>query len=94
MGSMKRQCCKQALVGNGSPGTKSPDQETLKGSTLHQLTTGSDDTIRVERVTMITCDCVSQYLGIILLDIPHPGKISAGMLTLNVIQTVTFGSDV
>ena len=67
MGSTARECRMQALVGNGSPAIKSPEQETLKGSTLHRLPTRSDDAIHVERVTMIAfCDYVSQYLGVVL----------------------------
>ena len=85
----------QALVGNGSPAIKLSDQETLKGSTLRRLTTRSDDAIHVERVTIIVfCDHVSQCLGVVLLDIPHPGKHSAGMSTLYVNQPVIGGSDV
>ena len=67
MGSTARECRMQALVGNGSPAIKPPDQETLKGSSLHRLTAGGADVVHVERVTMIAfCDYVSQYLGVAL----------------------------
>ena len=67
MGSTAQEYRMQALVGNGSPAIKPADQETLKGSTLHRLTASGDDTIHVQRVTMIAfCDYVSQYLGVVL----------------------------
>ena len=52
MGSTARECRMQALVGNGSPAIKLPDQETLKGSPLNRLTTTSDEAVHMERVAM------------------------------------------
>ena len=83
----------QALVGNGSPAIKPPDQETLKGSSLHRLTTSSDNAIHVERVTMIAfCDYSTweSYFS----TCPTQGSLSADTHTLYVNQPVTFGCDV